>query len=334
MSVRPRSTAVSHSAVLVIALALAGALGPASCRAGSQEGALSLSDPADLTPLELGPGERPLAVATTSLVADVVAQVGGDDVALRALLPRGTDPHAYEPTPSDLRALADAQVVFINGLGLEASLEETIRQVAAGAQVISLSQGVQPRRLPEGSAGAAGRAGVDPHVWFDPMNVAVWAENASRALGALDPAHAGRFAENARRYRAAMLELDRWIHDQVAGIPEAKRQLVTDHDSLGYFAARYGFEVVGAVVPAYSTVAVPSAGEIAQLEEAVSRLGVRAVFVGTTVNADLAERVADDVGVRLVPIYTGSLSPPDGPAATYVDMMRYNVSAIVEALGE
>ena len=140
------------------------------------------------------------------------------------------------------------------------------------------------------------------------------------------------FAANAAAYKAELQGLDSWIRDEVATVPEASRKLVTDHTVFGYFADRYGFQQAGAVVPGYSTLSEPSAQEVASLEDTLRTLGVKAIFVGNTVNSSLSQRVADDTGIQVIPVYTGSLSDPGGPAATYLDYMRYNVDAFVGGL--
>jgi ABC-type Zn uptake system ZnuABC Zn-binding protein ZnuA len=174
---------------------------------------------------------------------------------------------------------------------------------------------------------------VDPHVWMDPTRVVVWTQNIAQALGRLDPEHAGHYQANADQYSEQLLELDSWIHTQINALPSERRVLVTDHDNLGYFAERYDMQLVGAIVPAYSAVAEPSARELAELQDTIRALGVPAVFVGTTVNPTLAEQIASDLGIQVVPIYTGSLSEADGPASSYLQFMRYDVDVIVEALG-
>lgn len=277
-----------------------------------------------LRPASLQEGRRLRAVATTSLVAETVAIVGDEDIDLTALLPQGVDPHTYEPTPQDLRVVAEADLVFINGLGLEEFLAQLLVNAGGQAAWVSLSEGIEARQL-------TAEGGVDPHVWMDPANVSTWAENAARALGALDPAHLADYEARAAHYQVELRSLDAWIQQQVGQIPRSRRRLVSDHDELGYFADRYGFEVVGAVIPAYSTSAEPSAQEVSQLEQAIRDLGVRAVFVSAAVNPTLAARVAEDTGVQLVSLYTHSIGPP-GAAGTYLTLMEYNVHAIVQAL--
>ncbi len=284
-----------------------------------------------LSPAPLGAGEPLRVVATTTIVGDVVARVGGDAIQLTVLLPPGADPHTYEPTPADLTAVAQAHVLFVNGLGLEGFLERTLRN-AGDVPVVPVSAGIRPRLLEEqGKEEHDGEA--DPHVWLDVRNVLVWVENIRQALSALDPGHADFYAANAAAYRQELEALDAWILEQVARVPPQNRKLVTNHPAFGYFADRYGFEQVAAVYP-IGPGAEPSAREIAELEETIRRFGVPAVFAETTVNPQLAEQVARDTGVRLVTLYTGSLSGPGGGAETYVAMMQYNVRAIVEALSE
>jgi len=316
-------------AVIVLSILL---LAASACRPVTRP-ALERSGYADemppLSPVALDEGERLRVVATTNIVADVVQNVGDDRIDLTVLMPPGTDPHAFEPAPQDAAAVADAHVVFVNGAGLEAFLDKLLQSAGGDATVVPVSVGVELRQL-EGGHGK--QRGYDPHTWFDPNNVIVWTHNIERALSALDPANAGVYAANAEAYEERLRELDAWIREQVAQVPEANRKLVTDHAAFGYFARRYGFEQVGAVFPGYSTLAGPSAQELAELEDAIDELGVKAVFVGLTVNPDLAQRVADDTGTQLVFLYTGSLSEPGGPAGDYLSLMRYNVSAIVEAL--
>jgi ABC-type Zn uptake system ZnuABC Zn-binding protein ZnuA len=148
----------------------------------------------------------------------------------------------------------------------------------------------------------------------------------------MDPDNEETYRRNASAYQKELAELDRWIEAQVAQVPPEQRKLVTDHETLNYFAQRYGFETVGAVIPGFSTLAEASAQELAALEDTIRSLGVKAIFLDSTVNPTLAERVAQDTGTRLVRVYSGSLSEAGGEAGTYVDYMRYNTNAIVSAL--
>lgn len=280
------------------------------------------------------------AVATTSLVGDVVRAVGGERVAVAVLIGPDSDPHDYKPTPGDLAKIEQAAIVFENGLHLEASLEPLLQSTAARGRRVAVSDGIATVRSAPGiepgeptADPAATAALVDnPHVWWDPVRVMVWATNIAAALSRADPAGTATYTANAVAYTGELTALDAWIREQTASIPTERRTLVTDHEVLGYFATAYGFTEVGAVLPGISTDAEPSAKDLAALERAIKAHDVKAILVGETVPTALAERVAADTGTRLVPFYAEALSGPDGPAPTYVAFMRHNVATIVAAL--
>ena len=286
----------------------------------------------ELKPIELGAGEKLKVVATTNIVGDVVGQVGGDRIELTTLMGVGVDPHSYVPTPADTAAVHDAHVLFANGLGLEEFLYEMLASAGGDAVEVHLSEELAAREA-EGDdhEDEHGHEGADPHVWFNPQNVVRWVGRIEEALSILDPVNAGVFAGNATGYKRTLEELDAWILEQVATIPEAHRKLVTNHPSFGYFAERYGLEQIGTVYPV-SPSSEPSAQDIAVLQDAIREYGVPAVFAESTVNPKLAEQVARDSGVRLVPLYTGSLGGPGSGAASYIELMRFDTGAIVEAL--
>jgi ABC-type Zn uptake system ZnuABC Zn-binding protein ZnuA len=292
-----------------------------------------------LAPVDLAAGEKLQVVATTSIVHDVVANVGGELIDLSLLIPLGTDPHGFEPTPQDVTLLTTADVVMINGAGLETFMDRLIESTGATYRVVSVSEGIDLLPLEEHEEeddhgdenDDHGHEEVDPHTWTDPNNVLIWVDTIEAALGALDPDRAETYGENAAAYRAELEELDRWIREQVASIPETKRQLVSDHDTFGYLARRYGLTQRGAIFPGGTTLAQPSARELAELTEAIRDLEVEAIFVGTTVSPDLARSIAEDTGIQVVTLYTGSLTRGD-EADTYLDYMRANLSAIAGAL--
>ena len=277
-------------------------------------------------------------IATTTIVGDVVRQVGGDLIELGVLLPVGTDPHSFDPTPQDVARVADADVVIANGVGLEEFLDPLIESAGAEAQVVYVSEGIdflvsagdeQDQDLEREEHYAES---LDPHTWTDPNNVIVWVQNVERILNELDPDNTNAYTENAEQYIDVLRALDAWIRDQVVQIPEANRKLVSDHAIFGYYAEEYGLEQVGVLVPGYSTLSEPSAKDIAAIEDVIAELGVKAVFVGNTVNPSLGERVAEDTGTELVFVYTGSLSNPGGEADSYRAYMRFNTEAFVDAL--
>lgn len=283
-----------------------------------------------LVAISLGVSAELRILCTTTIVGDVVAHVAGTDLAVDVLLPPDADPHTFEATPSDLVRIAHADVIFENGAGLEESLLPLL--ATADARVVDLSAGLALRTVSADTAHAEGRS--DPHVWFDPTHVIAWVDVAAAVLGNLDPERAAAYEARAAAYQESLRELDAWIVEQVSRIPVPNRRLVTDHDAFGYFADRYGFQLVGTVIPGFSALSEPSAREIAALEDCILGTGVSAVFVGTTVNPVLAAQVAADTGAQLVVLYTGSLSGPQGPAPTYIDLMRYDVTQIVSALSE
>lgn len=269
-------------------------------------------------------------VATTSILADVVSQVGGELVSVSALVPAGANEHSYQPSPRDIAAVTDADLVFMVGLGLEEFMGTIIQNASGNANVVTVSDGILTLAFSGGHDDDP--HADDPHVWLDPANVIVWTRNIAAALSAQDPANSAAYQANSQAYIQDLQALDEWIRVETARIPPGDRLIVTDHMLLGYFAKKYDFAVVGAVIPATSSMAEPSARELAALEDAIRQYGVRVILVGNTVNPALSERVADDTGTRLVFFYTGSLSQPGGPAATYLDYMRFNVTVIVNAL--
>ena len=267
-------------------------------------------------------------VATTQIIGDVVNAIGGDSIQLVTLIPPDSDPHAFEPTPQDASRLSAAAVIFSNGFNLEEGLTTLLQ--ANGDRVTQVSDGVPPIEFAGSTEEPAG--GNDPHAWMNPQNVKIWVDNIASSLGKADPANATAYSANAAAYKAKLDELDSWARGQIGELPVAQRVLVTDHEAFGYFADHYGFQIVGALIPSYSTLSEPSAGELADLETAIRQYDVQAVFVGSSMNPALGEQVAADTGIQMVVLYTEALSPADGPAATYLDLIRYDVLAIVGAL--
>lgn len=276
-----------------------------------------------------GDGGQRRAVATTTFLADIAQQVAGERFVVESLLPPETEPHAFEPTPGDLRRLADADLVIVHGQGLERSLAGVLAAVRNETPVVEAAAGLVPRVRD----GTAQGAEADMHYWLDPNLALTYVENIRAGLTAVDPAGAASYEANAAAYGARLRELDAWVRGRVAEVPPERRLLVTDHESLGYFADRYGFRLVGAVIPSVSAGAAPSAGQVASLVEEIKRSGAPAIFVEMGGNRQLVEQVAAAAGVKVgAELYSHALGKPGGPAATYEDMIRYNVDAIVAAL--
>ncbi|MDX1689707.1 MAG: metal ABC transporter substrate-binding protein [Acidimicrobiia bacterium] len=295
--------------------------------------------------------ERLLVVATTTILGDVVANVAGDDADVETLLPVGADPHDFQPSARDIARLREADLVVANGLGLEAELTDALEAAADdGVRILTVAPGLDPipfagdgededhaneeDHAEEDHADEEGHTDhgeLDPHVWMDPLRMA----DAARAVAAeLDDLAEGDWASRAEAYAAELEALDAEIAGLVAGIPAAERVLVTNHEALGYFAERYGFQVVGVVVPGGSTMGDPSSAELAGLVETMRETGVRAVFAETIDPSGLADAVAAEVGgaVAVVELYTGSLGPEGSGAETLVDLLRLDAQRIVDAL--
>lgn len=289
-------------------------------------------------------GAAPLRiVATTTIVGDIARSVAGERATVTVLLPVNADPHAFDPSPRDAALLAGADVILINGLGLESFLEPLLDSLGerAGHTVVSLSDGIATRHAEEhdhdrhaDEPGDHEHGDIDPHVWLDPRLLLAWVDNLERALAERAPADASYFAGRAAQTRRMLEDLDAWIQAQVSGVPAGRRLFATDHDEFGYFADRYGFTIVGCIVPSLTTLAEPSARGLAELERTLAAHGARVIVVGQSGNPALAERLAHDTGARVVRLYTGSLGSVGGPAGTYRDYMMYNVTALVEALRE
>ena len=278
-------------------------------------------------------------IATTSILADLVENVGGDRVQVRTLLAPGIDPHTYAPTPSDVQAIAESQMIFENGHGLEEWLAELTENAGGTRPTVVASQGLTPIDRDQAADGKAehqhqtSEQHGDPHMWFDVHNTIRYVENIRDGLKQADPAAAASYDANAAAYIEQLRQLDAEIVKLVETVPAARRKLITNHDTFGYFAQRYGFEVVGNVFEGVSTEQEPSAQQIAQLVKLLKEQQVPAVFTENTVNPRLAEQVADEAGAKVVTtLYTDALGPAGSDGDTYIKMMRYDVQQIVEAL--
>jgi ABC-type Zn uptake system ZnuABC Zn-binding protein ZnuA len=213
-------------------------------------------------------------------------------------------------------------------LGYETWLQKTLSNAGGNQLIITTSQGLTPMEHPSGA-----QSNPDPHMWLDPANVEQYAVNIRDGLSQTDPAGKDIYAANTAEFIARLKELDAWIRTQVDRIPPAKRLLVTNHESLGYFAKAYGFRVVGAVLPSVSSDASPSAQQMADLIRVIHATGATTIFVDVGANPQLAQQISAETGARVVTdIYLESLSAPNGPAPTYITMMTHDVTLMVDAL--
>jgi zinc/manganese transport system substrate-binding protein len=275
-------------------------------------------------------------IATFSILGDIVAQVAGSTVSVHTLVGPQGDVHTFEPTPADSVSLHKARLVFEIGLGFETWLDKLFTSAQSQARRVVVTAGLlSPARPSTAAHPHAHRDDEgDPHVWFDVQHVLAIVTNVRDAFVQYDPSQAARYHDQAAQYSATLQELDAWILAQVQTLPPRRRKLVTSHDNLGYFARRYGFDVVGAALKARSTdVAEVAARDVAALVKKVKALEVPAIFAETMHNPKLVQRLATEAGVRLAPpLYTDALGPAGSPSSTYVTMMRYNVTTIVMAL--
>ena len=286
-------------------------------------------------------GQRVMAVE--SFLADIARQIAGERMQVEALIPPGLDPHLFEPTPQDIARIADSQALIINGAGLESGwLQRVSEQIDNHTVLIEAAAGLEPLGTAASHADHTADSETtpdhehphgNPHFWLDPVLTIHYVENITSGLIQLDPAGAEEYRQRAAAYTAQLTTLDSWIRSQVDQLPPERRLLVTNHESLDYFSARYGFVIVGVIVPSTTSAAEPSAQSIARLIDTIRASGAPAIFLETGTNPQVAEQIAAETGVRVVTdLYTHSLSDAGGPAATYIDMMKHNVSSIIQAL--
>jgi ABC-type Zn uptake system ZnuABC Zn-binding protein ZnuA len=270
-------------------------------------------------------GGRRRVVATTTQVADLAANVGGDRVRVTSLLKPNLDAHDYEPSPADIDAIAHADLVLENGVGLESWLHDTIASSGFRGPVVDTSQGVRLRQV----GGAA-----DPHIWQNPRNAQRMAATIEHALAAAEPADARAFQANLDAYTTQLQALDAEVQRQIDSL--ANKKLVTNHDAFGYYIDRYGLQFVGSVIPSFDTSAELSGRDVRDLVAKIKATKVKAVFSETSLPPKTAETIAREAGVRVVEgedaLYGDSLGPPGSDGDTYLKMIRHNTRTIVSNL--
>jgi ABC-type Zn uptake system ZnuABC Zn-binding protein ZnuA/ABC-type Mn2+/Zn2+ transport system permease subunit len=297
---RPRRVAVAAAAAALVALPLTGCGTPG--------------------------GAGPQVVATTTQIADWARQVAGRD-SVHQLLRPNTDPHAYEPRPADIQAVGSARLVLANGDGLDHWIDRVVKDAGGHARLVRLGDHV-PVLLPGDQPGQH-----DPHWWFDARNAVAAVQAIAAAMAQADPAHAAAYRANAARYVARVRGTDAAIAACLSRLGPSERALVTSHDAFNYFAPRYGLHIVGAVIPAQTTQAQPSARELADLVALIRRQRVRAVFAEKSVSPKVAEAVAREAGANArLRLYGDTLGPQGSPGATYLGMLRANADAIARGL--
>lgn len=278
-------------------------------------------------------------VASFTVLADMVHEIGGSHVTVRTLVGPNGDPHVYEPTPADSAAIAHADLVFVSGLGLEGWMDRLISASGYKGKIVVASDGVNTRTMidtdddsakgPDKTAGGepAGKVITDPHAWNSVANAVIFATNIEKAFEAADPADADHFKANGDRYIAELKKLDAWVHQEINEIPPAKRKVITTHDAFGYLGAAYGIEFKAPL--GVSTEAEASAQQVAALIDQIRKEGIKAVFIENANDPRLIQQIAKETGAKLGgTLYPEALSAADGPATSYVKMIRYNVKLL------
>lgn len=274
--------------------------------------------PAQAKPLDV--------VATISIVGDIVSEVGGPDVAVMTLLGPEADAHDFEPTPQDAKALALADLVVVNGLGLEGWIDRLVESSGYKKTVVVASTGISPREMVE-----HGETETDPHAWNDAANGARYARTIAAALAAADPAHAANYAARGEAYAKKLLELDAWAKAEFGKVPAAKRKVITSHEAFGYLGAAYGVEFLAPM--GLSTEDEAAAADVAALIDQVKAEGIKAVFLENSTDPRLATEIAKATGAKLGgTLYPESLTAASGPAPTYLKMFRHNVSTLAAGM--
>ncbi len=266
------------------------------------------------------------AVASFTILADMIRVVGGDKVEVRSLVAPNGDPHTYEPTPDDARALQGADIVFVNGLGLEGWMDRLIAASGYKGTPVIATAGLAPLKMEDD-----GKAVIDPHAWNDVGNGVLYVETIAKALEAADPDDAATFAANAKAYEVKITALDAVAKTSLAAIPRARRKILTTHDALGYFSKAYDVEILAPL--GISTEQEPSAATIAGLITQIKKEGIKTYFLENSNDPRLIEQIARATGARPGgALFVESLSKPDGPAATYLDLFKNNLDLITKAM--
>lgn len=313
-------------------------------------------------------GKKLKVIASTTIIQNIAANVAGDKADVGFLVPTDGDVHAFEPKPDDVKKIADADLILVNGVGLEAFIDRLIADSGTKGKVVVVSQGLgiqkflsiaaraeatpaatQPTTstdaVPYSIIGISGsyKCGApqpgedigecDPHLWQNVTNVIGYTLNIRDALAAADPTNADSYNSNAGIYLAKLQKLDADMFAGLASIPAANRILVTNHDAMGYFATRYGFQIAGVVLPGGGTNQGPDANAVATLIKTIKAKKVKAIFLENVASDKLAKQIADGAGVKVVQaLYTDALGDKSTPGETYLGMMSANLKTLQDAL--
>ncbi|MEL6924398.1 MAG: metal ABC transporter substrate-binding protein [Bacteroidota bacterium] len=264
-------------------------------------------------------------VATASMIADIATMIGGDQLDIECIVPIGGDPHLHEPTPRDAQLVSKADLVLKNGLTFEGWLNELIENSGTKARVVLVTEGVNVITSDKY------KDSTDPHAWMDAANGIKYAENIAAAFAKLDPANKEIYQFNLGVYTQQLADLDNYITEAIASIPEARRVLITSHDAFKYYGRKYGLRLEA--ILGTSTDADAQTSDIRRLNQVIRESGVPAVFIESTVNPKLLRQLAEDNDIRIGgELYADSIGDEDSPAPSYYDMLKYNTDTIVKAL--
>jgi zinc/manganese transport system substrate-binding protein/manganese/iron transport system substrate-binding protein len=277
-------------------------------------------------------GGRLKVVATTTQVADFARNVGGDKVTVTQILKPNVDPHDYEPSPADVQAIAEADVVVESGVHLEKWLDQTIQSAGFHGTLVDSSKGVAVRQ----GNGTEEEAAGDPHIWHNPKNAEIMSGNIAAAFSAKDAKDKAAFDANLKAYDGKLDQLDTWIAQQIDAVPADRRKLVTNHDAFGYYVDRYHLTFVGSIIPSFDTSAELSGKQLTTLVAKIKSTGVKAIFSESSLPPKTAEAIGREAGVTVEAgensLYGDTLGPAGSAGATYLDMERHNTTTIVDAL--
>jgi zinc/manganese transport system substrate-binding protein len=267
--------------------------------------------------------ERLNVVASFSIIGDFVRNVGGERVSVTTLVGPDGDVHVYTPAPADAKKIADAKLVFVNGLGLEGWLSRLAQSAGTKAAIVAATKGIAPLKI---------GSDADPHAWQSVANAKIYVANIRDALGAADPLGAVTYRANSETYLAKLDALDREVREAVAQIPASRRKVISTHDAFGYFAAAYGIEFIAPL--GVSTESEASARDIAGIITQIRTSKIPAVFLENISDPRLIRRISAETGARVGgTLYSDSLTGEKGDAPTYIDMVRHNIRALTSALG-
>jgi zinc/manganese transport system substrate-binding protein len=267
-------------------------------------------------------------VTTFSILGDFVKNVGGDRVELLSLVGADGDAHVYSPSPADAKAIADAKVVIVNGLGFEGWIPRLVKASGTKAALVVATKGVKPRRMEDAGHD---HGGTDPHAWQSVANAKTYVSNIRDALIAADPAGKSMYEANASRYLAELDALDRDVKNAIARIPPDRRRIISTHDAFGYFEAAYGIDFIAP--QGVSTESEASARDIARIITQIKTQKIGAVFLENVSDSRLIKRIAAETGARIGgTLYSDALTGEKGDAPTYIDMMRHNIKTLSAAL--